>query len=404
MDTSTAPAARPLDVVDVPLGPSVLGRVFPAVEAALSGGPAILPVPEQMTPARAALVAAMQPNRSVEAVDDDRVALVVPTSGSTGEPKGVLLGAAAVRASVEETHSRIGGPGQWLLALPATHIGGLMVLARSVVAGIEPHAVDLAGGFAPQAFAAAARRVLGGAARRRYTGLVPYQLAVVLDAGGGALDALTAFDAVLLGGSSTPPELLDRGLAAGVRVVTTYGMTETCGGCVYDGLPLDGVRVATSGEGRVRIAGPILFHGYRLRPDLTAQVFTDGWFTSSDLGRIDADGRLTVFGRADEVAISGGVNVPLAAVDSLISTHPGVTAVAAVALPDPSWGQRVVAVLVPRDFADPPTLESVRAHLAGHAPAHLPKELVLVGSLPTLPNGKVDRRALVARLLETTTV
>jgi O-succinylbenzoic acid--CoA ligase len=138
---------------------------------------------------------------------------------------------------------------------------------------------------------------------------------------------------------------------------------------------------------------------------LTAQAFTNGWFTSSDLGRLDADERLTVFGRADEVAISGGVNVPLTAVDSLISTHPGVTAVAAVALPDPSWGQRVVAVLVPRDVADPPTLESVRAHLAGHAPpAHLPKALVLVGSLPTLPNGKVDRPALVARLLETTTV
>ncbi len=405
MDTSTSAAAQSLDVVDVPLGPLVLGQVLPVVEAALRSGRAILPVPERPATVRDALLAALRPGMPVEAVDDDRVAFVVPTSGTTGEPKGVLLGAAAVAASADATHSRLGGPGRWLLTLPATHVGGLMVLARSVVAETEPDAVDLAGGFGPAPFAVAARRVIRSAARRCYTALVPYQLAVLLDAGGAALETLTAFDAVLLGGSSSTPELLDRARGAGVRVVTTYGMTETCGGCVYDGMPLDGVHVVTSGDGRISIAGPMLAHGYRLQPHLTAQVFADGWFTSSDLGRIDPDGRLTVSGRVDDVAISGGVNVPLVAVDSLIATHPGVTAVAAVALPDPFWGQRVVAVLVPRDPRDPPTLESVRAHMARHAPqAHLPKALVLVPSLPTLSTGKVDRRTLVARLLETTTV
>jgi o-succinylbenzoate---CoA ligase len=403
MDTSTSPAARPLTVVDVPLGPSVLDRVLPAVEAALSGGPAILPVPEQPAPVRAALIAAMQPSRPVEPVEHDWIAFVVPTSGTTGEPKGVLLGAASVAAAADATHSRLGGSGRWLLALPATNVGGLMVLARSVVARTEPEALDLADGFRPDAFAAAADRVFRGAERRRYTALVPLQLAVVLDAGGGALEALRTFDAVLVGGSSTPPGLLDRARSAGVRVVTTYGMTETCGGCVYDGVPLDGVRVETSGDGRIRVAGPMLAGGYRLQPELTARVFVDGWFTSSDIGRVEQSGKLTVSGRVDDVAVSGGVNVPLAAVESLVSTHSGVAAAATVAVPDPSWGERVVAVVVPRDPADPPTLDSIRRYLAGQAPtAYLPKELIVLSSLPRLTDGEVDRHALVTQLLETT--
>jgi o-succinylbenzoate---CoA ligase len=404
MQASTSPVARRLDVVEIPLGTEVLDRVLPAIEVAFSGGPAVLPVPERPAPVRAALVAAMRPSIPIETVDDDVLALVVPTSGSTGEPKGVQLGVAATAASTAAAHARLGGPGRWLLALPATHVAGLMVLARSVVAGTTPDAMDLTGGFGPAQFAIAARGFLDRPGGRRYTALVPHQLAVVLDAGAAALEVLTAFDAVLVGGSSSPPELLDRARAAGVRVVTTYGMTETCGGCVYDGIPLDGVRVRLSDDGRIKVAGPVLAHGYRLQRELTAQAFTDGWFASSDLGRLGPDGRLTVVGRVDDIAVSGGVNIPLAAVDSAIATHPGVAGVATVALPDPTWGQRVVAVLVPRDPADPPTLEAVRAHVARQAPAtHQPKELVLVASLPRLSGGKVDRRAVAARLLEATT-
>jgi o-succinylbenzoate---CoA ligase len=404
MDIPTSSATRPLEVVDVPLGPAVVSRLLARVEAALGGGPAMLPVPEHPRRARADLIAAMQPGAPLETVDDDRVSFVVPTSGSTGEPKGVLLGAAAIAALVNATHERLGGPGRWLLALPCTHVGGLMVLARSVIAGTEPAALDLGRGFRPESLVLASRRFLGGTAGRRYTALVPRQLAVVLDTGGAALEALTAFDAVLVGGSSAPPELLDRARAAAVRVVATYGMTETCGGCVYDGVPLRDVSVQISTDGQIKIAGPVLASGYRLQPQLTAQAFADGWFASSDLGSLDSAGRLTVLGRADEVAISGGVNVPLAAVDALLTDHPGAAAGAAVAVPDPRWGQRVVAVLVPTDPSAPPTLESVRAHLARRAPAaYVPKGLVLAASLPMLPNGKVDRRALTASLLETTT-
>ncbi|MGH8775379.1 MAG: o-succinylbenzoate--CoA ligase [Jiangellaceae bacterium] len=403
MQTSTSMGTRSLDALGVPLGPTVLRRILPAVASALDGGPALLPLPEHPAAVRDSLLTALRPSVPVES-HDDPVALVVPTSGSTGEPKGVLLGSAALRASATATHDRLGGPGRWLLALPATHVGGLMVLVRSVVAGAEPIAMDLSRGFDPESFAAASVRVLHSTTTRRYTALVPHQLCVILDADGAALAALTAFDAVLVGGSACAPGLLDRARSAGVPVVTTYGMTETCGGCVYDGLPLDGVRVSTTEDGRVRLAGPMLMHGYRLRPDLTREALADGWFTAADLGSVDADGRLEVDGRVDDVAVSGGVNVPLPAVDAVVAGHPGVADVATVAVPDPKWGQRVVAVVVPRIPADPPTLASVRAHVQRSSPAaHAPKELVVVRTLPRLPGGKVDRRELTARLLETTT-
>jgi len=402
MQSSTSPVTRPLEALRVPLGPAVLRRIFPAVAAALEGGPALLPVPERPTAVRDAMLQTLRPGTPLEDVEGDPVALVVPTSGSSGEPKGVLLGAAALKAAADAAHARLGGPGRWLLALPATHVAGLMILVRSVAAGTQPVAVDLTDGFDPESFAAASVHVLGGTASRRYTALVPHQLGMILDAGGATVDALTAYDAVLVGGSAAAPGLLDRAREAGVRVVTTYGMTETCGGCVYDGFPLDGIRLATTDDGRVRVAGPTLARGYRLRPDLTAEAFADGWFTTADVGRVHPDGRLEVCGRVDDVAVSGGVNVPLAAVDAVVGEHPGVAAVVAVALPDDDWGQRVVAVLVPRDPDHPPTLESVRAHVTRRAPAaHAPKELVVVDELPLLPGGKLDRRGLAAHLLKT---
>src|SRR5215207_1289650 len=253
MHTSGSQQARPIRAIGVPRGPALLPRILPAVESALTGGPAVLPVPEQQA-VRDGLLAAMRPSELLETVCDDFVALVVPTSGSTGKPKGVLLGAAALTASAEATHARLGGPGRWLLALPATHIAGLMVLVRSVLAGTEPVALDLTGGFDPTAFATAAgRRILPESASRHYTALVPHQLAAVLDHGREAVEALAAFDAVLVGGSATPRDLLDRSRAQEARVITTYGMTETCGGCVYEGVPLDGVRVAATADGRIKV-------------------------------------------------------------------------------------------------------------------------------------------------------
>lgn len=386
------PARRRLDTVDVTPRPGVTRRLLPALAAALGGGPALLPLPAGPPALRDSLLTELRPDAPLE---DDDVAVVIATSGASGRPKGVLLSAAAIRASAEATHDRLGGPGRWLLTVPATHVAGVMVLARSLIAGTEPVAVDLSDGFDPELFAVASVRLFA-AAERRYTSLVPRQLAAIVAAGGAALDSLSGYDAVLIGGGPASAALLDAARAAGAAIVTTYGMTETCGGCVYDGRPLDGVKVEIADDGRVRLAGPMLASGYRLRPDL-ADAFSDGWFTTSDLGHVDDDGTLAIDGRADDVAISGGVKVPLAAVDAAVAAHPDVAEALSVAVADEQWGERIVAAIVPADPAQPPSLEAIRHHVAQTCPAaYAPKELLVLTALPTLASGKPDRRGLTA--------
>jgi O-succinylbenzoic acid--CoA ligase len=354
-----------------------------ALATALEGGPAVLPVPSDPA-ARARLEAAMRLDVPLEVP----AALVVPTSGSTGSPKGALLPASALLASARSTLDRLGGPGAWLLALPTTHIAGIQVLVRSLVAGIPAVSLDLAARFSPAAFASGASTVEGP---RRYTALVPTQLVRLLSAGGAALDALRSFDAVLVGGAATPPSLLAQATGAGVRVVTTYGSSETSGGCVYDGVPLSGVDVALSASGRLTVGGPVVFAGYRLRPDLTAASLVDGRYVTNDLGSVSG-GRVTVVGRADDLIVTGGEKVAPAAVEAALAGHPGVREVAVTGVPDPEWGARVVAVVVP---AGPVDLADLRDHVAATLGRHAaPSRLVVVDDLPRLALGKIDRTAV----------
>jgi O-succinylbenzoic acid--CoA ligase len=176
-------------------------------------------------------------------------------------------------------------------------------------------------------------------------------------------------------------------------------MSETCGGCVYDGVPLDGVGVALGTSGEIRISGPVLFDGYAGEPDRTCSVLYDGWFHTSDLGRLDDDGRLVVLGRADDVVISGGVNVSLSAVESRLNDMPGVDEAAITALPDAEWGVEVVAVV--RAGGAAPSLDDVRTFVsATHPRSWAPRRLVVVDELPVLGSGKVDRQALAALVHE----
>ncbi len=229
------------------------------------------------------------------------------------------------------------------------------------------------------------------AARCSYVSLVPTQLRRLLDAGA----PLAGFRAILLGGAAIPGGMLAEAAAAGARVVTTYGMTETCGGCVYDGLPLDGVRVACDADGRIRITGPVLFSGYRLAPEQTRAAVKDGWFVTSDLGELTEDGRLAVRGRADDVIISGGEKIVASEVEQVLRGSPRVRDAVVVGVPDPDWGERVTVMVVAADEAAPPTLDDLRAFVRERLPRYAaPRAMVVVGELPMLASGKPDRQLI----------
>ena len=492
-----------LRLIEVDGSPARVAELVDALAAALEGGPPVLPLP-----AGAGAEVTRAP---------DGTAVVIATSGSTGEPKLVALSAHALRASALATEARLGGPGRWLLALPAEHVAGVQVIVRALLAGTAPAVLDLRAGFRPDRFAAATAALGPG---RRYTSLVPTQLRRILDAAaapgdggprsqecapaaaaelqecppaaaqsqechpaaaqlqechpaaaqaqaqqgppaataggvrtagsarpGSALDALRSYAAVLIGGAPLDPATRERALAAGVRVVTTYGMSETAGGCVYDGVPLDGVTVELDPDGRILLGGPTLASGY-LRPDGSlsgsaadddagAQLSTGngaaaegaaargreptpvdgatptagdpawpgaiagapevavdgGRFRTGDLGRWH-DGRLEVLGRADDVIVTGGEKVAPAAVERVLAAQPGVRAACVTGLPDAEWGQVVVAAVV-GDVQAAALQGAVRAALGRAA---VPRRIIAVAEIPLRGIGKPDRAA-VARLV-----
>jgi len=356
----------------------------------------LAPVPSGDIRENARLTTAL---RIGEPIDDD-IALVMSTSGSTGEPKGAMLTAAALIASASATHDRLGGPGTWLLALPAHHIAGMQVLVRSALAGTVPAAMNLTGGFDP---AELPRVVAALGSGRRYTALVANQLAKAL-ADPRAAAALAELDVVLLGGGPAPRPVLEAADAAGVTVVRTYGSSETAGGCVYDGVPLAGVRVgidATArGDGRVGrivLGGATVARGYR-NPAVPDPFARPGWFLTDDIGAVDDSGRLTVLGRADSAISSGGLTVMPGPVEAVLARHPAVADCAVFGVPDDRLGQRVVAAVVTEPFEPAPGLEELREFVAAALDrTAAPREVHIVDRLPRLGIGKLDRRALRER-------
>ncbi|ROP60746.1 AMP-binding protein [Curtobacterium sp. ZW137] len=368
---------RPL----VALGTSDPSAVLRGLEAALAGGPALLPVAES-APALPTPAPADVPRR---------VALVVETSGSTGTGKRVALSSEALLAGAAAADAALGGPGGWVLALPTHYIAGLNVLTRSVAAGTTPSIVA-PGHFDAAAFADAADRlVTGPAAPRRYTSLVPVQLARVLD-DERATSALAGFDAVLVGGQATPAPLRQRAVDAGVHVVTTYGASETSGGCVYDGVPFGTVGTELV-DGELWLRGPMLAEGYLGDDERTASTFVerDGhrWYRTGDAATIE-DGTVRVLGRLDDVVISGGEKVPLGLVERLVRELPGQESAVVTRRASGEWGEVPVVVT-----ARPLDLERVRAHVgAALGRAARPADVLVLDEVPMLASGKPDRRAI----------
>jgi O-succinylbenzoic acid--CoA ligase len=368
-----------LVAIDLPGGPAFVAALRRAWEA----GDAVAPLDRRLAPpARQALLDVLRPasvvgqdgcrrlHHRLEVADGD--ALVLATSGSTGQAKGVVLTHEAVAASARATSARLGAdPGRhrWLACLPLNHVGGLSVVTRALVTGVP---LDVLDGFD----AAAVRRAAGP---NILVSLVPSALARVRGA---------PFYKIVLGGSAPPASLP-------ANAVTTYGMTETGSGLVYDGVPIDGAEVSISPAGEVMVRGPMLMRAYR---DGTVPFDADGWFPTGDGGHFDADGKLQVDGRLSEMIITGGENVWPLAVESILRQHPGVAEVAVSGRPDPEWGERVVAWVVPDGGAGAPALDDLRALVREQLAAFAaPRELVLVPSLPKTSIGKLRRHDLDVR-------
>ncbi|MGZ8815199.1 MAG: o-succinylbenzoate--CoA ligase, partial [Mycobacterium sp.] len=317
----------------MPSGASALS-VLPVVEDVLAGRATVLPVPMDDQRETSLLTTSLRADSEI----DDDVAVVVSTSGTTGTPKGAMLTASALTASASATHDRLGGAGRWLLALPAHHVAGLQVLVRSVVAGTTPVAIPA--GFSAAELVSAIDSLGSG---RRYVSLVAAQLDKALsDAAASA--ALASMDAVLIGGGPMPGGVAERASGASIPVFRTYGMSETAGGCVYDGLPLDGVRMRID-DGRVVLGGVTLAKGYRNPVDPDPFV-EPGWFRTDDVGTVDDSGVLTVLGRADDAISTGGLTVLPQLVEAAVASHEAVAECVVFGVDDARMGQRVVAAVV----------------------------------------------------------
>ena len=368
---------RELVAVEAEGGPAFTERLARCWEV----GDAALPLdPRLPAPARERLLDQLRPGRLVGADGseearpngvpvEDGDAVVVPTSGSTGDAKGVVLTHDAVRASALAVHGALGidpARHRWLSCLPLAHVAGLAVVLRGLVTGTP---VVVHGRFDADAVEAAAR------AGATHASLVPTALA--------RIDA-SLFECIVVGGSAPPAERPP-------NVVASYALTETGSTVAYDGVPLAGVEVRVV-DGEVQVRGPMLLRCYR---DGTDPKTAGGWLPTGDAGELGDDGVLHVHGRRGDLIVTGGENVWPVPVEEALRADPTVADVAVAGAPDPEWGHRVVAHLVPVDPAAPPTLDALRARVKATLPAYMaPRELVLHDALPRTSIGKIRRSQL----------
>ena len=404
-----SPFARKLTAVTVPPGAAGVEKLARELSPALFGtGPAILPIattPAQLLQQSLESLKPDDPNFPLESAD---ISIVCATSGSTGTPRGVLLSQRALEASALAFGTRFGTNNRWVISMPVHRIAGIMVLVRSMLHE-SPFEIDPSVGGA-RAFDAAtfaettkrAQRKSAEDGRALMVSLVPTQITRLLDAGSVGIEALQSYDLVLSGAAATPQPMQLRLRELGIKVSISYGMTETCGGCVFDGVPLAGVQISldTKDEiepGRITISGNVVASGYRLAPQLTEVSFAAGQFQTQDTGNFDSTGLLQILGRLDDVVIVGGVNVALSAVESLIRDHPLIKDVAVIDIQDDLWGSIPIAHLVTRaEVIDTANLiseiqDTIRNQIGSAA---VPRGIYFATSLPMLDSGKIDRISL----------
>lgn len=388
--------------IHTPAGFNPLELLKPLADALAGEGPVVAPYATDEPPANLlSTIADDSSNGSTPGTGQQsgssNTAVIVSTSGSTGRPKQTMLSVDSLAASSMATAVALRGEGQWLSALPVHYVAGLQVLIRSLYAGTKPIILDTADGFDTDDFTQAAQEMTD---HHRYVSLVPTQLHRLLNSPDpSTMSVLRRFNAILLGGGSASANLLGTAKSEGLKVVTTYGMSETCGGCVYNGRPLDGVKIRID-DGRIRLGGDVVASGYLNEPALTRRHFDeeDGtrWYTTDDIGEFDDDGNLRVLGRIDDVVITGGLKISAASVREAIETVDGVESAFVAGIESAEWGHVVAAVVV----ADPAVREAISAAVRYDVGTEaVPKVVEYLAELPTLATGKPDRQRLI-RVLE----
>ena len=313
-----------------------------------------------------------------------RISVVVSTTGSSGTSKEVGLSASALLSSARASNKALGAEfgNSWSLLLPLTHIAGINVLVRALELGTEP--IDL-------------RNHQGEYPRADFTAIVPTQLFKALNGDLQLLAHLVDAKAVLVGGAALTTDLHLQAEKAGINIVVTYGMTETSGGCVYNGLPLEGIEISITPEKRIAIKGPVLAHTYLGAEALWDTQYKDGWFHSSDIGRIENE-KLIVEGRSDDVIISGGENISLSAIESSLHAHFPHKNFAAFSVKDSKWGDALHVAIAGDGF---PSEEEIAQYLGEQfGDFSKPKGFLHLPELPLIGIGKVDRKKLTELLME----
>lgn len=392
--------ARPLIAISVPSGPDGLSALIGPLRAALSGtGAAITPIPAQTSGFSpqylAQLLAATRPDDPAQTLETDEVAVVLATSGSTQNPKGVLHSATTLSALSSAVQG--GATPQWIAALPITSMGGFNVVVRALETGLDPLPMDSLGGakpFTPAGFISAVHLATQRSSDIRVS-LVAAQVRRLLGDPEG-IDALLQCSQILVGGGPLPSVTADAARAAGITLTTTYGATETAGGAVFNSQPLAGVTISIDPESsEISLTGAMVALGYRCAPELTAQRFVQGSYRTGDLGTFTD--HLTVTGRIDDVTTINGVNVSLQAVEEILNNCEGVVAAAVVSVPDVGDEDQLFALIEPARDVDHHTLRIELRSVVNLAlgAAATPRYFAFLDAIPTLPNNKVDRQSIL---------